>query len=231
MAGDYGMKFYREKQIIAVPLVTKELALLLRTPFSWVSHAKQCIISCSRNRCMPDYQNLTDDELLHVGTEREQLTEDARVALDGELARRRLSAAEIDAYKVEYVKTDKAEKLKIANQVGTNFTARRGVGKKFLGKANRRLDPSGRFEEYESTQWFVVFWFPVFPIASFTVRRDFERWLGMVFASDPVALERHPRDWEQILLTWVKAAAFLLALRLLFLYLAFHPEWLRRLFK
>src|SRR5579863_2457600 len=41
--------------------------------------------------------------------------------------------------------------------------------------------------------------------------------------------ERHPRNWEQILLTWVKAAAVLLAIRPTFLLLLRQPEWLTHL--
>ena len=74
-------------------------------------------------------------------------------------------------------------------------------------------------EEYDTTLWFAVLWFPVYPIATYTVRRDVERWLGIALASEPSSLQRHPRHWEQILPTWVKAAALLLAIRLTFLLL------------
>ena len=59
--------------------------------------------------------------------------------------------------------------------------------------------------------------------------RDLDRSLGLTFGSREIALERRPRNWEQILLTWVKAASVLLALRLIFLLLDRHPEWLRHL--
>jgi hypothetical protein len=51
----------------------------------------------------------------------------------------------------------------------------------------------------------------------------------MVVPSDAVALERHPRNWEQILLTWAKVALLLLAFRLAFFLLMRHPEWLKHL--
>lgn len=102
-----------------------------------------------------------------------------------------------------------------------------GLGTKFLGKTNRRRDTSGSFEQYDSTLWFVVLWFPIFPIATFTVKRDLERWMGFTASSDEVAIERQPRNWEQILLTWVKAALFVLAICFLFLSLLRHPEWLK----
>lgn len=163
---------------------------------------------------MAEYQHLTPDELLHLAEEREQLTDEARVALDAELSRRRLSLSDIDSYRLQREAAEKADKLKRAVR---SYIPDVGLGKKFLGKANRHRDPSGLFERYDTTLWFVVLWLPVYPIATYTVRRDLERWLGMVVASDAVALERHPRNWEQILLTWVKASALLLALRLAFL--------------
>jgi hypothetical protein len=179
---------------------------------------------------MAEYQHLTADELLHLAEEREQLTEEARLALDGELHRRRLSSSDVDSHRIEHAAAARAEDLRVASRLtGITYISHVGFGKKFLGRSNRRRDPSGLFEQYDTTLWFVVLWFPVFPIATFTVRRELERWLGMLVASDAIALDRHPRNWEQILLTWAKAALVVLALRFTFLLLLRHPEWLRRL--
>jgi hypothetical protein len=175
---------------------------------------------------MAEYQHLTADELLHLAEEREQLTDEARLALDGELNRRGLSSSDIDSYRIQREVVEKADKLKHA---APSYIHSVGLGKKFFGKTNRHRDTESLFEQYDTTLWFVVLWFPVFPIATYTVRSDLERWLGMLVASDPVAIGRHPRNWEQILLTWVKAAAVLLALRLTYLLLLRHPEWLRHL--
>lgn len=177
---------------------------------------------------MQQYEHLTEDELLHVADERDQLTDDARVALESELRRRNLSTSDIDEYRRQCADDNEADKVRRARrQIIPNL----GLGRKFLGRANRRRDQSGLFELYESTLWFVVLWFPVYPIATYTVRRDLERWLGMEIASDEIALDRHSRNWEMILLTWVKASALLLAIRLSFLLLSHHPEWLRQLFR
>ena len=177
---------------------------------------------------MVRYQHLTEDELLHIAEEKEQLTDEARLALESEFKRRNLSTSEVDAYRRQYADDNEADKVRRARR---QLVPNVGLGKKFLGKTNYRRDPSDVFELYESTLWFVVFWFPVYPIATYTVRRDLDRWLGMTFASDEVALDRHPRNWEMILLTWVKASAFVLALRLMFLLLLHHPEWLKHLFR
>ena len=162
---------------------------------------------------MPNYQNLKDDEVLQIAVEREQLTDDARLALDAELSRRKISAVDVESRRVETAEAEHTEKLRLW-KIG--YIAHWGLGKKSLGKTNRRLDPGGAFEEYDTTVWFAVLWFPVFPIATYTVRRNLERWRGLVFRSDEVAIERHPRNWEQILLTWVKCAGLLLATRLAF---------------
>jgi hypothetical protein len=169
-----------------------------------------------------DYETLTEDELLHLAGERIQLTDEARMALDAELSRRKLSAGDLVLYERQCAAAVKEERLRRA---APKTVSSGSFGKRFLGKSNRRRDPSGGFELYESTLWFVVFWFPVYPIATFTVRRNLEPWLGMVFASSPIALERHARNWEQILLTWVKATLVLWAILFLFT----HPEWLKHL--
>jgi hypothetical protein len=183
---------------------------------------------CRSAGIMLRYQHLTEDELLHVADESEQLTDEARLALESELRRRNLSTSEVNAYKRQAADDNEADKLRRARR---QVIPHLGLGKKFLGKTNCRRDPSDLFELYESTLWFVVLWFPVYPIATYTVRRDLERWLGIVFTSNEIALDRHPRNWAMILLTWVEASAFVLALRLMFLLLLHHPEWVKRLLR
>src|SRR5258708_4218410 len=170
---------------------------------------------------MLEYERLAPDELPHLAEEREQLTDEARLALDGELNRRKLSSSDIDSYRVQREAGEKADRLKRAVR---SFIPNGGLGKKFLGKTNRHRDASGLFEGYETTLWFVVLWLAIFPIATFTVKRELDRWLGFTVASREVAIERHPRNWEQILLTWAKTALVVLALRLTFLLLLRHPE-------
>ena len=168
---------------------------------------------------MPDYQRLTDDEILHLAEEREQLTENARLVLEGELHRRKISPSDIETYGIQRQALENTEKQKRAVHP---YIRDVGLGKKFLGKANRHHDLSNNFEHYDTTLWFVVFWFPVFPIASYTVRRVLERWWGGVAASKEIPLERHPRNWEQILLTWIKAMLVLWVIVLLLR----HPWWI-----
>jgi hypothetical protein len=175
---------------------------------------------------LPEYHLLTDDELLHIAEDRDNLTDEARQALDAELSSRKLSSADIDTFRVGREEVEKADQVRRAK---ATYSLDNGVVKKFLGKANRRRDPGGSFEEYESTLWFVVLWFPVFPIATFTVRREITRWLGIEWKGLEVAKQRHPRNWEQILLTWIEAVAVLWAIRLAFLLVRYHPEWFKHM--
>lgn len=160
---------------------------------------------------MPEYHNLTEDELLHIAGERDQLTADARSQLDAELVRRRISEAEILSYGVEFKAADEAERARAKRMISGSSFDRSGIGTRFFGKSNLQRDPSGSFEEYDSTKWFVFLWFPVFPIGTFRVRRTISYLLGIPFKSYPEALERHTRDWEQILWTWIIAMSLLFA--------------------
>lgn len=145
------------------------------------------------------YHHLTDDELLHIAEDRAHLTDEARIALDSELSQSKLRSSYIHTYRVLREEAENADELERARPT---YSFRSGLAKRFMGKANRRRDPGGSFEEYESTLWFAILFFPVFPIGTFTVRREFERWLGISWPGSEVAIERHPRDWNQILITW-----------------------------
>src|SRR5437868_1711738 len=100
---------------------------------------------------MAEYQHLTGDELLHLVEERDQLTQEARLALDGEPNRRKLSPSDIDSYRVQREAGEKTDRLKRGVR---NYIPNVGLGKKFLGKTNRRRDAVGLFEEHETTLWF-----------------------------------------------------------------------------
>jgi hypothetical protein len=68
-------------------------------------------MSRSREGRVPEYQHLTDDEIMHLAAEREQLTEDARLVLDCELHRRKLSSSDIDSFTLEHMAFESCEKL------------------------------------------------------------------------------------------------------------------------
>jgi hypothetical protein len=157
-----------------------------------------------------EYQYLSRDGLLRLALERDQLTADAQIALDVELGNRRITASDLASFKAESL-GGKAEQDRHID----SFSVFSGsVGKKFFGRKRLTHDPRFRIEEYDTTLWFFAFWFPIFPIASYRIRRLFHRPWRFCTSDEFHVLQKLPqRDWEQILLTWIKAVLVLLLLR------------------
>jgi hypothetical protein len=158
---------------------------------------------------MPDYQHMTRDELLNLAQERDQLTDEACVALDSEISKRQIGATEIVGYARESLAQVKAAERRI-NRSRIVYETR---NKSFIGKRNRKLDPRRRVEEFDTTLWFVLL-IPVFPMGSYRIRRRLRRWWSPCRSMRLHILDTRPRDWEQILVTWVKTATILFALSL-----------------
>lgn len=161
---------------------------------------------------MPEYARLTDDEITHLAEERGELTEEAKQQLDAELRRRNITAADVAAYS--------AESQRLSETPDPNlFTARvyhpYGIGRKLFGKTNHSYDPGSEFEEFDTTLWFVIFWLPVIPLSSYRVRRDVRRQWKYLFSRRIWTVRKLPRNWGQILLTWIKAAVLLLVAMLI----------------
>jgi hypothetical protein len=159
---------------------------------------------------MPDYQNLSRDELLNLTQSRDQLTDEARFALDAELASRQVNVEEVRSYARETVAQERAKERRMERSKFSH----QGRNKRFLGKKNRHHDPKRRIEEFDTTLWFML-GIPLVPLASYRIRRRFRRWWTLCPSTKLHILETRPRDWEQILLTWGKNAAVLVALFLL----------------
>ena len=153
---------------------------------------------------MPDYQHLTRDELLNLAQERDQLTDEARFALDSEINTRQIKADEISAYARESLAQAKIGERR-TKRSRTFYESR---NRKFLGRKNLKPDPRSRVEEFDTTLWFII-WIPLFPISSHRIRRQFRRWWNPCPSNRLHILETRPRDWEQIVLTWVKTATVL----------------------
>lgn len=164
----------------------------------------------------PDYTASTLDELLGLAYQKEELTDEARLALDVELNRRQVAPEVLAAGKAEIAKLERNEAL----EVGEFSLMTGGIARKLFGKSDYTCDERHRIEEFRATLWFVFLWIPVFPIATYQIRRRFRRSWQFWVSDRYHVLDKLPRDWEQILLTWVKAAAVLLGLRLVILWLS-----------
>ena len=156
---------------------------------------------------MPDYQQLTTDELLNIAQQRKHLTDEARSLLDSELVRRNISALEIQTFARRLQANERAEERKRTRLINSY----QNRNKQFLGKKNFRRDPRKRIDEFDTTLWFIVA-IPIFPISSHRIRRHSRRWWNLCPSDTIHILKTKPRDWQQILMTWCKTAAVLLAI-------------------
>ncbi len=154
---------------------------------------------------MPDYQQLKVDELLNIAQQREQLTEEARCSLDSELARRNISPSEIQAFARHLQASERAEDRRRARLI------HRSRNKLFLGKKNFYRDPRKRIEEFDTTLWFTLF-ISLVPISSNRIRRHSRTWWNLCPSDTIHVIKTKPRDWQQIVVTWCKTAAVLLAI-------------------
>lgn len=113
-----------------------------------------------------EYQALTDDEILLIAADRENLVDEARQAIDMEMHRRTLTSNDIGQYQAHI------EKAKMQEQVGNlPFLVPYGIGKILFGKRVRTVDPKGIWEEFDTTLWVVIFWIPLIPVSTYRIRR------------------------------------------------------------
>jgi hypothetical protein len=159
---------------------------------------------------IPDYSHLTHDQLLRVALQKAELTDEARLALEAGLGRRKISSGDISGFAVEEKEANLAEE-KVVREVLIW-----GIGKKLNGKRNYFRDSGFRIEEFDRTLWFVLFFIPVAPLGTFRIRRRFRR---QVCASDRYRVARLPLDRRQIIATGMKTILILLFLFVAFPYL------------
>jgi len=88
---------------------------------------------------MPNYEQLTRDELLNLAQEREQLTAEARDLFEGaELASRKITADEIQSYAREAAADERVKERRKERSRYTYETR----STRFLGKKNRVPGPT-----------------------------------------------------------------------------------------
>jgi hypothetical protein len=151
-----------------------------------------------------EYSGKSDDELLRLALNKEELTPEAQFALSGELTKRRLNSPE----RLEAARQDEAaRKAEIERDPGKQFLLPTfGVGRMRFGKAARSYDASTGLEQFKTTVFVVLLWLPLIPIGTYLVERQPE------LSDELHSLEKLPLDWEQVLKVWVVAAGCLLAL-------------------
>lgn len=151
------------------------------------------------------YSNFSDDEILNLAVELNTLTEDARLALLAELARRNLTETNI-AERSSYLSAVKPGKWPDKEEfVGRSFN---GFGTAIYGQ--REFWPDGSFL---TTKWIVLLWIPIIPLGSTRVKK-----IGRSGAAFPVGWSARYRvyskqrpDVRQVLSVYGFIAALFLA--------------------
>jgi len=159
-------------------------------------------------KTMPQYEYLTDSEIMNLTGQIQDLTPEAQSELQIEIKRRNITSDILHSYQEESSKIKQEEMLKI------RLRSYRGTGTKLYGETSRNFDALSGDETFETTLWFVIFWFPLFPIASYEIKLRYrENWWERILPNTEfTVLRKLPRNWYQIFFTWIKAIAIVFAL-------------------
>jgi hypothetical protein len=152
-----------------------------------------------------EYQSKTDEELLRLAAQTDQLIAEADIALRNELAKRRIDGKDrLEAFR----KQEQQNRIEAEKNPGKLFLIHPyGIGRKRFGKAECVYDSQTKTERFKTTIFVVLFWLPLIPTGTYLVARRRE------FLSNQITvLEKLSLDWEQILKVWVVAAGIVFAL-------------------
>jgi len=150
-----------------------------------------------------EYEAKTDDELLRLAADASDLTPEANMALNFELSKRRLNQSE----RMESFRRDELQRKEDLRKDPGKLWTLRGIGRKRFGKADFSYDSETGLEQFKTTIFIVVAYFPLIPTGTFRIERKRE-W----FSNRMTVLERLPLDWEQILKVWVVAVGSVFAM-------------------
>jgi hypothetical protein len=141
------------------------------------------------------YVTKSDDELLRLALQPELLTQDASTALTSELVKRGINGAErLNIFREH----EKQRKEKEAKNPGSLFLPfHYGIGRWHLGKADYKYDSKSGIEQFKTTIFILVFWFPLIPTGSYLVQKK-----RGYFGKRIVILKKLPFDWGQVFKIW-----------------------------
>ena len=155
-----------------------------------------------------EYETKTDDELLRLAIDPSQLTYEANFALSTELLKRRLNPEDIQRLK----EREEIQKKKDERNVGQLWVIHNfGLGKRRFGKADYKYYESRKLEEFTTTIFFLIFWFPLIPLGTYRIMRK-----KSFFSTRFGVIEKLPLNWPQVLKVWAVALLAILALVLVF---------------
>ena len=159
----------------------------------------------------PEYGYKSDDELMRLALDAQSLTDESRGILTSELRKRKLDTPD---QLTRFAEGERYRKhLYDINLGDLILVVPHGFGRRAYGRAN--VEIGGTREEYDTTVFAVVFYFPLVPMGSYRFSREQNSKSFRV-------LEKRPLNWPQIVLVWLKSVAILIAIPTFFdLYLRF----------
>ena len=149
------------------------------------------------------YSGKTDDELLRLELDSEQLDPEATIALKNELVKRNISGPErLEAFRI----SENERKREIAKNPGNLFLTHFGIGRWYFGKAARVRSPDGKWEQFRTTVFTLFFYFPLVPTGTYLVKKKCGFMAGKI-----AVVEKLPLDWRQVFTVWGVALASIVA--------------------
>jgi hypothetical protein len=114
-----------------------------------------------------EYETKSDEELLRLAVDSNQLTVEASYALSAELRHRHLDAkAQINDFEREENEQKQKQELDIGRLW---FIHALGIGRKSLCEGDYHFNPQSQIEEFTTTIFILLFWMPLIPTGSYRV--------------------------------------------------------------
>ena len=143
------------------------------------------------------YEGRTDDDLLRLELDSEQLEPEANIALKNELAKRGIGSERLHEFRI----LEQHRRDELRRDPGRLFLLSRvGVGRLRFGKADYFYSAESKMERFRTTVFVVLFWLPLIPTGTYLIERR-RKFLTNQFR----VLARLPLDWGQIARVWMVA--------------------------
>jgi hypothetical protein len=164
-----------------------------------------------------EYRDMSDEQLLQIAGEG-GFVDDAKLALQAEMAHRKLTTEMVKSYRSEQQKYEDAQKVGDPNvhaTMGTGFVV---YGRDYLSEDDRTHGIQVR------TKWLAIRGFPIFPVASYRYSCH-QVATGLIKWKDEKLIGQVPLYWKQVIRTWLKTiGVFILGGIVVFLFLAWQDK-------
>jgi hypothetical protein len=164
------------------------------------------------------YQHMSDEQLLQIGGEG-RLVEEATLALQTEMRRRKLTPEMVKSFRSETLRYELAQKAEDPNVRRGLF----GLGFRLYGRAYLS-DEDKHHGIQVRTKWFTLRGLPIIPTASYRYSCH-DVTTGLIEWKEERVIDQVPLNWKQAIRTWAKSTGlFLLAVALTFAFLVWHDR-------